>query len=373
MGACGKESCTRRGGCDEEAPPEEGGEEAVTTEAPSAVVATPARTALVAGGVCALLALQNSSYTLLRRYVTGVLKEDSSSQSILAVGEVLKMSFCFYMALCAAAGNKFSALPAALPRLAKRLLLTAAPMCVPALVFLAMNLLSFVALARISASAFTLIQQSKLIATAVLSRLILLRRISLARWRALLTLLCAVLIICDRTHPEQAQPCAGDAADAAGGGGGARAARAARAVRAAEYAVGVCAVGLEAVLSGFSNVYFEKVLKGSSVTLWERNVQLAGFSLFIYVPMAVYAHPANPLEGWSALTCVVAFLGALGGVLIGLVISYLDSVSKNVALGAAIVLTAGLEHVYFAGPMNLPIVSAAAIVVLSILSYSYSG
>ena len=34
---------------------------------------------------------------------------------------------------------------------------------------------------------------------------------------------------------------------------------ASRAAEAAEYAVGVCAVGVEAGLSGLSNVYFEKV------------------------------------------------------------------------------------------------------------------
>ena len=53
-----------------------------------------------------------------------------------------------------------------------RLVATSAQMLVPALIFLAMNLLSFVALRRISASAFTLIQQTKIIATAVLARLL---------------------------------------------------------------------------------------------------------------------------------------------------------------------------------------------------------
>ena len=48
-----------------------------------------------------------------------------------------------------------------------RLAMSSAKMAVPAIIFLAMNLLSFVSLRRISASAFTLIQQSKIIFTAV--------------------------------------------------------------------------------------------------------------------------------------------------------------------------------------------------------------
>jgi len=57
---------------------------------------------LLTSGCCLLLTLQNSSYTLLRRYSSGVLHEQASSQSILAVGEIFKGAFCAYMVL---AGN----------------------------------------------------------------------------------------------------------------------------------------------------------------------------------------------------------------------------------------------------------------------------
>ena len=53
--------------------------------------------AMLTGGCCVLLTLQNSSYTLLRRYSSGVLHEQASSQSILAVGEILKGVFCGVM------------------------------------------------------------------------------------------------------------------------------------------------------------------------------------------------------------------------------------------------------------------------------------
>ena len=72
---------------------------------------------------------------------------------------------------------------------------------------------------------------------------------------------------------------------------------------------------------------------------WERNVQLAAYSLLIYLPAAVGAAGVNILQGWSTLTWVTASLGALGGVLIGLTLSYCDSVVKNLALSCAIILT----------------------------------
>ena len=352
---------------------------------------------LLYGGACALLACQNSSYTLVRRFGHGVLKEEASSQSILAVGEMLKGVFCLYMVLRdmrvrSAKSEEEAELdtreePNGLSAVTRRLTLTSAPMAVPALIFLAMNLLSFVSLRRISASAFTLIQQSKLIFTAVLSRILLGKTLSYVRWRALGTLLCAVLIICYETRPLPPPTCA-----PAGASGGERSVSSAgrglsvgtpppgpstdeelthlaSSQRAADYVVGVTAVGLEAALSGFSNVYFERVLKSTSLSLWERNVQLAGYSLLIYVPMALSVHP-NLLHGWSALTWITAFLGALGGILIGLVINYMDSISKNLALSVAIVLTACLDHALFSGPMNLPIIASATIVITSIGSYS---
>ena len=114
-----------------------------------------------------------------------------------------------------------------------------------------MNLLSFVALRRISASAFTLIQQSKIIATAVLSRIVLETHVSFARWRALLTLLFAVLIICYETRPDNQRACVKTDT-------GNSEATVLEAARAADYVVGLAAVSCEAVLSGFSNVYFER-------------------------------------------------------------------------------------------------------------------
>ena len=355
----------------------------------------PSSSVLLYGGICVSLAVQNSAYTLLRRYSTGVLNEEASSASILAMGEVLKCAFCLAMALRDAsrvdAKSRLSDVPppalhaeherleSATRALPGRLLRSSGPMAVPASIFLAMNLLSFVALKRISASTFTLIQQSKLIATALLSRWLLGREVSAARWRALGTLLCAVCIICQQTHPSlAAADCsaagaagAAGAADGDGPGGG-------RARRAAAYVLGVGAVSAEACLSGLSNVYFEKVLKrDTAVSFWERNVQLSGFSLLIYLPMAAWAHVGDSdagwgslLHGWSSITWLVALLGALGGVLVGLVISKVDSIAKNLALSAAIVLTAVLDHLCFAGPMTLPVVAAAAIVILSILNYT---
>ena len=67
---------------------------------------------------------------------------------------------------------------------------------------------------------------------------------------------------------------------------------------------------------------------------------------------------------------LVAFLGAFGGILIGLVLKYCDSIIKNLALSTAIITTAALDHTIFQGPMNLPIIAAAGVVLVSIINYT---
>ena len=119
--------------------------------APSMIPSIP-RQYLFYGLACACLACQNSSYTLIRRFGHGVLKEEASSQSILAVGEMMKGVFCIYMVLRdhrrrTAANLKGEEMedgqearedPANATSVLKRLASTSAPMAVPAIIFLAL-------------------------------------------------------------------------------------------------------------------------------------------------------------------------------------------------------------------------------------------
>jgi UDP-sugar transporter A1/2/3 len=43
--------------------------------------------------------------------------------------------------------------------------------------------------------------------------------------------------------------------------------------------VGICAAFGAALCSGFASIFFEKILKGSDVSIWMRNVQLALLSV----------------------------------------------------------------------------------------------
>ena len=59
-----------------------------------------------------------------------------------------------------------------------------------------------------------------------------------------------------------------------------------------QYIIGVVTVALDSMFSGFATIYFEKVLKTTVLTVWDRNLQLSFWSMLIYIPWAVYDHPA---------------------------------------------------------------------------------
>ena len=67
---------------------------------------------------------------------------------------------------------------------------------------------------------------------------------------------------------------------------------------------GLLAVILACCTSGFSGVYFEKILKGSTVSLWVRNIQLGKFMhVLVYRIRAnrsrAQIEPGAPIEARS--------------------------------------------------------------------------
>jgi UDP-sugar transporter A1/2/3 len=312
--------------------------------------------------LCVLfLCLQYSAYALLRRYATGILHEQWTAQSVLGFGELLKFAISLGMIASSPAHTEA---PGELPLTGRLhwLLVNSGKMAVPALMYLFMNMLGFVSLNRIDAGTFAVIQQSKIFFTALFQWVFFGRTLSQAKMCALFTLVLGVLLISLEARPSHT---------ACTSGAGETPSSAVEQQGFAGYILGVVAVTLDCLLSGLATVYFEKVLKTTTLTVWDRNVQLAFYSMLIYIPWSVYDHPADPLHGWSRNTVVVALLGAVGGILVALVIKYADGLAKNISTASSIVITAAASHYLFDGPMNHAIVIGSMVVVAS--GYNYQN
>lgn len=225
--------------------------------------------------VLVVLSLQNSLFTVLRRYSQGVLHEDYSKYEVLLVGEIIKLIFSAYMihlglqsdptdaSLLSSASAKDRSVT---PRL-HYLVTKSSKMVGLALIYGAMNILSFVSLRNIGAGMFTIFAQCKILSTALFSTILLRRSYSWVQWRALASLFFGVLLF---SYPiwGNSENLLSERNDA-------------------NVMLGVVAVLIEVTLSGFASIYFEKVIKTDplQLTIWERNFQLAlvrGFLPFLY-------------------------------------------------------------------------------------------
>eukprot|EP00752_Nemacystus_decipiens_P004888 g4448.t1 len=302
-------------------------------------------------GLLVILCMQNAVYTMYRRYCVGVLNETWSSSSVLMVGEVIKLVFSVFMTL--ADTGSTSAEGRGVRKLCW-LVRASAPMSVPAVVFFAMNLLSYVSLKRVDASTFTVCAQMKILTTAIFSVLLMGRTFHARKWRALVLLVLGVTLVSNGSYVSAGPD------DTKGVG--------------VQYIIGVAAVLLEVSLSGFVSVFFEKVLKSRVVNLsvWDRNFQLAMYSIVFYLPVAA-SEEGSLFDGWTINAVIVSVLGSAGGLLVALTMKYTDAVLKTFATSGAIIVTAIGGHFLMDSPLDIPIGVGAGCTVLSLLNYSDDG
>ncbi|CAM9337028.1 unnamed protein product [Ectocarpus sp. 4 AP-2014] len=305
----------------------------------------------VKAGLLIVLCLQNAVYTMHRRYSVGVLNETWSSSSVLMAGEVIKLVFSTVMTL--ADSGSTSAEGTGVRKLTW-LVRASPPMCIPAVVFFVMNLLSYVSLKRVDASTFTVCAQMKILTTAIFSVVLMGRSFHARKWRALVLLVLGVTLVSNGSYVSAGKE------DKKGIGW--------------QYVIGVAAVLAEVSLSGFVSVFFEKVLKSRVVNLsvWDRNFQLAMYSIVFYLPMALWEE--GPLfQGWTVNAGILSVLGSAGGILVALTMKYTDAVLKTFATSGAIIVTAVGGHFTLGSPLDIPIGVGAGCTVLSLLNYSDDG
>jgi solute carrier family 35 (UDP-sugar transporter), member A1/2/3 len=267
---------------------------------------------------------------------------------VLVVGEIIKVFFSVYML-------SFS-LPEGqtLNNHVRYLVRKSDKMFVLAAIYGAMNILSYISLRNIGAGMFTIFAQCKILTTATFSAVLLRRQYSWARWRALFGLSFGVLLFSEPIWSDVEKMKVQEGGSAF---------------------LGTAAVMIEVVLSGFASIYFEKVIKTDpeQLGIWDRNFQLALASLPIYFMFMAYEGGGELGHGggWSPIAWSLALLGAAGGLLVALSIKYGDSILKTLATTGAIVLSAGLDHIFMGGPLNAIMMIAGANVVIAICNYTF--
>lgn len=225
--------------------------------------------------------------------------------------------------------------------------------CIPSAIYLVQNNLLYVAASNLDVATYQITYQMKILTTAFFSIVILNRTLIKTQWFSLVLLLMGVVMVQLSDAKETNINTENQSR-----------------------VTGFLAAITATFLSGLAGIYFEKILKGSDVSVWMRNVQLSLLSLPIGVVVVMFKHgqdiSANGFFfGYDAFVWYLVVLNATGGLLVAMVIKYADNILKGFATSLAIILTSVVAVFLFGLTLSLQFIAGAAFVIASVFLYGY--
>ncbi|KAE8602970.1 hypothetical protein XENTR_v10014188 [Xenopus tropicalis] len=195
-----------------------------------------------------VMTLIAAAYTVVLRYTRTATKEMYFSTTAVCITEVIKL----LLSVCILA-KETGSLSRLITSLKDNVLGSPVEMLklsVPSLVYALQNNMAFVALSNLDAAVYQVTYQLKIPCTALCTVLMLNRSLNKLQW-------VSVFILCGGVTLVQYSP-----------------AEATKVQIEQNYLLGIGAVAIAVLCSGFAGVYFEKVLKSSDTSLWVRNIQM---------------------------------------------------------------------------------------------------
>lgn len=225
-------------------------------------------------------------------------------------------------------------------------------LAVPSLLYTIQNNLLYFALAKLDAATYQVSYQLKILTTALFSVILLKKQLSQLQWVSLLLLAVGVgLTQISPSVSKDVQTSPGD------------------------QLMGLVAVLLACCTSGFSGVYFEKILKGSTTSIWIRNIQMGITSTVLAFTMAISKNYIAIWEngffhGFSSSVIIVVLLQALGGLIVAVVMKYADNILKGFGNGLSIITSCLLSMFFFGFEPTGHFIWGALLVIISVYLYA---
>ena len=138
--------------------------------------------------------------------------------------------------------------------------------------------------------------------------------------------------------------------------------------------LGLMAVIVSCLSSGFAGVYVEKMLKQTKASLWLRNVQLGMFGALAGVVCVLLkdfeaVSAQGVFHGYSLLVWTVIAQQALGGLIVAVVVKYADNILKGFSTSLSIIISCVVSVFFFQYVITLQFVAGAIGVILAIYLY----
>ncbi|XP_045165633.1 UDP-N-acetylglucosamine transporter-like isoform X1 [Mercenaria mercenaria] len=296
------------------------------------------------------LTAQNAMVILVMRHVRTRGGEMFMATSAVVMSEVLKFSSCLLIIF-----YQQGSMRRWLHHLHENIILQPGDclkVSVPSLVYTLQNNLLYIALSNLDAATFQVTYQLKILTTAIFSVIMLRKSLSSIQWVSLVILFMGISIV--QMQPENS--------------GQSQTGREQRPL------LGLFAVFISCLMSGFAGVYFEKILKGTKQSVWLRNVQLGVLGSVIGMITMEIKEGEKLRElgffyGYDSLVWLVIILQSLGGLLVAVVVKYADNILKGFAASLAIVVSCIVSVFFFDFKMSFQFMLGASFVMVSIYLY----
>ncbi|XP_035014218.2 UDP-galactose translocator isoform X2 [Hippoglossus stenolepis] len=299
-----------------------------------------------------VLVFQNASLILSIRYVRTLPGERFFTTSAVVMAEILKVLTCLLIILLQKKFNVKETVLFLLDSIVFQYKDTL-KLSVPSLIYTLQNNLQYVAISNLPAASFQVTYQLKILTTALFSVMMLRKSLSKVQWVSLLLLFAGVAIVQVQQDGNK------EASDNSS----------------QNYMVGLIAVVISCLSSGFAGVYFEKILKGSSASVWVRNVQLGIFGMALGM-LGLWWNdgPAVAergfLFGYTDMVWCVIFNQAFGGLLVAVVVKYADNILKGFATSFSIIVSTVMSIYLFSFHVDLLFTAGAGLVIGAVYMYS---
>ncbi|KAG5897203.1 hypothetical protein JTB14_022556 [Gonioctena quinquepunctata] len=300
------------------------------------------------------LTLQNAILGLSMRYARTREGDMFLSSTAVLMSEVVKLVTCVVLVYLESGGivQLFESID---KQIIKQPIDTL-KICVPSFVYLVQNNLLYVSASHLDAATYQVTYQLKILTTAMFSVFILRRELLRTQWLSLVTLIIGVVLVQLAQSDDKASTTGGPEQN---------------------HVIGFTAALAACCLSGFAGVYFEKMLKGSDVTVWMRNVQLS-FCSIPFGLISCYGYDGAIIRekgfffGYDKFVNYLIVLQACGGLIVAVVVKYADNILKGFATSLAIVISCVASIYIFDFELSMQFSLGAAFVIFSIFLYGHT-
>ncbi|KAK2575466.1 hypothetical protein KPH14_011197 [Odynerus spinipes] len=226
--------------------------------------------------------------------------------------------------------------------------------CVPSVLYIIQNNLLYVSASNLDAATYQVTYQLKILTTAFFAVIILRRSLKSFQWGALILLVIGVVLVQLAQRGTSTLPSGIEQ----------------------NHLIGFAAALSACFLSGFAGIYFEKILKGSDISVWMRNVQLSLLSL----PFGLATCFLNDADliwrqgfffGYDLFIYYLVVLQAGGGLIVAMVVKYADNILKGFATSLAIIISCIASIYLFDFHLTFQFTFGAFLVICSIFIYNH--